>query len=96
MWEKVSEELNELKEEINEDATSKRVASEFGDVLFALVNIARFYKIDPEEAVAMTNRKFYQRFTFIEKKVKETGKTFDEFSLTELDAIWEEAKKQGL
>jgi tetrapyrrole methylase family protein/MazG family protein len=96
MWEKVHEELKELQEEINKDKDSEKVAAEFGDVLFALVNIARFYKIDPEEAVSMTNRKFYRRFTFIEKKVKELGQEFENLSLEQLDAIWEEAKMKGL
>ncbi|MCG1023945.1 nucleoside triphosphate pyrophosphohydrolase [Sutcliffiella horikoshii] len=96
MWEKVKEEIQELQEELAQDATSDRVAAEYGDVLFAFVNIARYYKIDPEEAVALTNRKFYRRFTFIEKKVKELGQPFENLSLEQLDAIWEEAKKKGL
>ena len=92
----MNEEIQELQEELAQDATSDRVAAEYGDVLFALVNIARYYKIDPEEAVALTNRKFYRRFTFIEKKVKELGHSFENLSLEQLDAIWEEAKKNGL
>ncbi|CAG9623087.1 bifunctional methyltransferase/pyrophosphohydrolase YabN [Sutcliffiella rhizosphaerae] len=96
MWEKVIEELEEFQVEVRGGKDPESIASEFGDVLFALVNVARFYQIDPEEAVAMTNRKFYQRFTFIENKVKETGKSFKEFTLDELDAIWDEAKKTGL
>jgi tetrapyrrole methylase family protein/MazG family protein len=96
MWEKVSEEIQELKEEIAKNGSAEKVEAEFGDILFALVNIARFYKIDPEEAVSATNRKFYRRFTFIEKKVKELGLEFEALSLEQLDEIWNEAKKLGL
>ncbi|MGM0838764.1 MAG: nucleoside triphosphate pyrophosphohydrolase [Bacillota bacterium] len=96
MWEKVSEEIQELKEEIAKDGSAEKVEAEFGDILFALVNIARFYKIDPEEAVSATNRKFYRRFTFIEKKVKELGLEFEALSLEQLDEIWNEAKRLGL
>jgi len=77
-------------------ASAEKIEAEFGDILFALVNIARFYKIDPEEAVSATNRKFYRRFTFIEKKVKELGLEFEALSLEQLDEIWNEAKKLGL
>jgi tetrapyrrole methylase family protein/MazG family protein len=96
MWEKVLEEIQELKEEIAKNGSEEKVEAEFGDILFALVNIARFYKIDPEEAVSATNRKFYRRFTFIEKKVKELGLEIEALSLEQLDEIWNEAKKLGL
>lgn len=96
MWEKVSEEIHELKEEIAKNGSADKIEAEFGDILFALVNIARFYKIDPEEAVSATNQKFYRRFTFIEKKVKELGLEWEALSLAQLDEIWNEAKKLGL
>ncbi|CAM5216011.1 Tetrapyrrole methylase family protein/MazG family protein OS=Ureibacillus acetophenoni OX=614649 GN=SAMN05877842_12333 PE=4 SV=1 [Ureibacillus acetophenoni] len=65
---------------------------EFGDVLFTLVNIARFYKISPEEAMIHANEKFCRRFQYIEKKVKESGKSFGDFTLEQLDQFWNEAK----
>jgi tetrapyrrole methylase family protein/MazG family protein len=96
MWAKVNEELQELQVEIADGSDSKKIATEFGDVLFALVNIARYYKIDPEEAVSYTNRKFYNRFTFIENKVKELGLEIEILSLEQLDQYWDEAKRLGL
>ncbi|NSL52894.1 bifunctional methyltransferase/pyrophosphohydrolase YabN [Calidifontibacillus erzurumensis] len=92
MWEKVKEELDEFRKEVISDE-KEQMKKEFGDILFALVNLARFYKIDPEEALRFTNNKFYKRFRFIEEKVKENGQVITEMSLDELDAIWEEAKK---
>ncbi|WP_223703319.1 bifunctional methyltransferase/pyrophosphohydrolase YabN [Sutcliffiella deserti] len=96
MWEKVSEEMKELQEEIAQGGSQEDIATEFGDVLFALVNVARYYKLDPEEAVAYTNRKFYRRFTFIEKKVKELELEIETLSLEQLDEFWNEAKHKGL
>ena len=69
---------------------------EFGDLLFAFVNVARFLDIHPEEALFGTNEKFIRRFRFVEEKVKESGKTFEEYSLGELDQYWDEAKITGL
>lgn len=93
-WEKVKEEIREF--EIEAEKNSDKMANEFGDVLFALVNIARFYKIDPEEALFETNQKFRRRFLYVEKKVKESGKPFDDFQLEQLDQFWDEAKEKGL
>ncbi|MDK2823044.1 MAG: tetrapyrrole methylase family protein / MazG family protein [Clostridia bacterium] len=89
-WEKVYEELNEL-----EDAVGKngKIYDELGDVLFAVVNVARFLKINPEEALLATIRKFRTRFKFIEDKVKENGKNIKDYSLEELDKWWEQSKK---
>ncbi|KAB2328842.1 nucleoside triphosphate pyrophosphohydrolase [Cytobacillus depressus] len=90
-WEKVKEELREFETEA--ETGSHQMVNEFGDILFALVNIARFNKIDPEEALYLTNEKFKRRFSFVEKRVKESGKDFAAYSLEQLDEFWEEAKK---
>lgn len=97
MWEKVAEEIEEFKAEVSKtNIESQSATLEFGDVLFALVNISRFYKIDPEEALASTNQKFYQRFSYIEQKIKQSNKSIDDYTLEELDMIWNEAKRKGL
>lgn len=93
IWMKVQEEIaefmNETKQNHMENATK-----EFGDVLFAFVNLARFYNIDPELALQSTNEKFYKRFIYIEKVLQERNLQFQDVDLTYLDEIWEEAKKQ--
>ncbi len=89
--EKVTEELKEL-EEARAGETKGRVAEEYGDLLFAIVNVARFLGVDAEQALAAAVRKFIHRFAFIERKVQATGKHFESFSLEELDMFWEEAK----
>lgn len=94
-WEKVKEEIEEFRAEAAKGDKHNQI-SEFGDVLFSLVNIARFYKIHPEEALAMANDKFFNRFAFVEQKVKISGRPFGDFSLTELDSFWNEAKRQGI
>ncbi|VEF49990.1 tetrapyrrole methylase [Bacillus freudenreichii] len=91
---KVREETKEFQEELAKQEGRGQL-EELGDLLFAVVNAARLAKIHPEEALQATNEKFYRRFTFIEKKVKESGRPFDDFSLEELDEYWNEAKKQG-
>ncbi|RFB10946.1 nucleoside triphosphate pyrophosphohydrolase [Bacillus sp. HNG] len=95
MWEKVFEEIQEYKEAVAGKQKGDAV-QEFGDILFALANIARFYKFDPEEALAMTNQKFARRFQFIEEELRRQGLTFEEQTLDQLDAIWEKAKQNGL
>ena len=90
VWEKVQEELGELKFEV-ENKTDK-IEEEFGDVLFALINYARFLKINPEDALEKTNRKFISRFNYMESKVREQGKTMADMSLQEMDVFWNEAK----
>jgi tetrapyrrole methylase family protein / MazG family protein len=92
---KVQEEIKELEEEI-ESENQQTITDEFGDILFALVNVARFLKIQPEEALFQANEKFKRRFQFIENRVKNSGKEFSEFTLEELDHFWNEAKLQGL
>ena len=94
-WDKLEEEWQEFQEEVangNKEASLK----EFGDVLFALVNVSRFHNIYPEEALIMANQKFITRFSFVEKKVKESGKSFQSFNLGELDDFWKEAKNRGM
>jgi MazG family protein len=88
VWAKVEEELEEYKAELG----TERATGEFGDLLFALVNYARFEGINPDDALEMTNRKFKYRFEFIEKKAKEQGRNLKDMTLTEMDAIWNEAK----
>lgn len=91
VWEKVEEELNEFREEVdkgNKDA----MEAEFGDVLFSMVNYARFLDIDPENALERTNKKFIKRFQYLEGKAKEKGKSLKDMSLSEMDVYWEEAK----
>ncbi len=91
VYEKVEEELQELKEEVaigNRD----KIESEFGDVLFSLINYARFLKINPENALERTNKKFIKRFQYLESKSLEINKSLSEMTLDEMDVFWEEAK----
>jgi tetrapyrrole methylase family protein/MazG family protein len=90
--EKVHEEWREFWEAL-ESGDKEKIEHEFGDLLFALVNLARFLKIDPEEALQKANERFIKRFSVVEQKVKESGKGWEEFTLEELDRFWEEAKK---
>lgn len=91
VWDKVAEELKELKEEIKK-GNKKTIESEFGDVFFSLINAARLYEIDPELALERTNKKFISRFNYLERKTIEQGKSLHEMSLKDMDRIWEEAK----
>lgn len=92
VWEKVLEELDELKSAVEkEDVT--RIEEEFGDLLFALVNYARFLGVSPEIALQKTNNKFINRFQAIEKYAKQSHKTLSEMTLAEMDEIWNQAKK---
>ncbi|PIC04287.1 nucleoside triphosphate pyrophosphohydrolase [Anoxybacillus flavithermus] len=95
MWRKVEEEINEVQQEANQ-MDEQKLKAEFGDLLFALINVCRYYKVNPEEALAMANEKFYRRFQYIEEKVKGLGKEWNEYSLNQLDEMWEEAKREGL
>lgn len=93
VWEKVQEELAEFKEEVAL-GDKARMEEEYGDVLFSMVNYARFLGINPENALERTNKKFIGRFQYLEKKAKEMGKSLKDMSLAEMDVFWEEAKKQ--
>ena len=94
VWEKVEEETQELKDAINAGDPVK-IEDEFGDLLFSLINYARFLRIDAENALERTNRKFIERFTRMEQKALQEGKSLDEMSLAEMDAIWNSIKKQN-
>jgi len=92
VFEKVKEELSELQEEVNA-GNKYKLEAEFGDVLFSLVNYARFLDINPENALEKTNKKFIKRFQYLEGKAKEHNRTLKDMSLAEMDVYWEEAKK---
>lgn len=92
VWDKVNEELDELKVEIarmDEDT----IEAEFGDLLFSIINAARLYKVNPDNALERTNRKFIRRFNYLEKTAKEAGLKLKDMTLDEMEAIWQEAKK---
>jgi tetrapyrrole methylase family protein / MazG family protein len=94
-WQKVQEELKELKHETRAKRVNKnRVIEELGDVLFSMVNVARKLHVDAEDALRLTTNKFMRRFEYIERKVLAKGKQIADCSLAELDRIWEESKKQ--
>ncbi len=92
IWDKVNEELHELKEEI-EVNNKERIEAEFGDLLFSVVNAARLYGVDPETALERTNRKFIKRFNFLEERTLKKGMPLKEMNLDEMNEIWEKAKK---
>lgn len=92
-WEKVEEEIRELKDLVDADAPAGEREAEFGDVLFALVNYARFAGVTPENALRATLDKFQRRFQHVERRLAEQGRTFDEADLAEMDGYWDEAKK---
>jgi XTP/dITP diphosphohydrolase len=91
VWEKVQEELNELQVEV-QSGNQDKIEAEFGDVLFSMINYARFLKINPEDALERTNKKFSKRFQYLESKAKSLNKPLKEMTLAEMDVFWEEAK----
>lgn len=93
VFEKLQEELGELQKEIDDNSPEKMEA-EFGDVFFSMINYARFLKINPENALERTNKKFIGRFQYLESKAKELGKALKDMTLEEMDVFWEEAKRQ--
>jgi MazG family protein len=93
IWDKVMEEIAELKEEIGEHDTAK-IESELGDVLFSIINASRLYGIDPEAALEKTNRKFIKRFNYLEKHTLKKGISLHDMSLDEMNIIWEKAKEE--
>jgi XTP/dITP diphosphohydrolase len=97
VWEKVEEELDEFKNEFNvidnQAINLEKAEGEFGDLLFSLVNYARFININVETALERTNKKFIKRFQYLEEKAKEQGKTLQDMTLAEMDIYWNEAKK---
>ena len=101
VWEKVKEEIREFEQEVQSDKgqstndngqCSKEMTEEFGDLMFALINAARLYKIRPDNALELTNLKFTRRFNYIESRAKEQGKALKDMSLDEMEALWQEAK----
>jgi XTP/dITP diphosphohydrolase len=97
VWEKVEEEMQEFRNEFNAEDESQidreKAEGEFGDLLFSLINYARFININPEDALEKTNRKFIKRFQYLEDKARENGKQLHDMTLAEMDIFWEEAKK---
>lgn len=94
VWDKVKEEIQEFQDEVNRMDADKMEA-ELGDVLFSLINAARLYHINPDNALERTNRKFIHRFNYLEQKAKEQGKALTDMTLAEMEAIWQEAKTTG-
>lgn len=92
IWDKVHEELDELKEEVKANNT-ENIEKEFGDLLFSVVNAARLYNVDPETALERTNLKFIDRFNYLENNTIKKGRSLRTMSLDEMNEIWEEAKK---
>jgi len=98
VWDKVNEELGEVKEEIeickeSKDQNKEALEAEFGDLLFSVINAARLYDIDPELALERTNKKFIKRFNYLEKETIAKGKSLHDMSLDEMNEVWEKAKK---
>lgn len=92
VWEKVKEEIAEFQTEV-EQMDQAKAEQEFGDVLFSLINAARLYKINPDNALEMTNQKFIRRFNYVEQHSIRQGRPLKEMTLAEMDALWEEAKR---
>jgi XTP/dITP diphosphohydrolase len=93
VWDKVREEMGELETELRK-GDKERSTRELGDFLFSVINAARLYHLNPDNAIESTNQKFIRRFNHVEKRLKEMGKDFNESSLEEMDALWDEAKQQ--
>ncbi|MCO6025024.1 nucleoside triphosphate pyrophosphohydrolase [Prevotella cerevisiae] len=93
VWAKVREEMDELEVELRKEDKDKSTR-ELGDVLFSVINAARLYHLNPDNALEHTNRKFIRRFNYVERKIKETGKSFKDVTLEDMDKLWNEAKKE--
>lgn len=92
VWEKVKEEIGEFEAEVD-NMDKEKAEAEFGDVMFSLINAARLYKINPDNALERTNQKFIKRFNYLEEHTLKQGRQLTDMSLAEMDAIWNEAKK---
>lgn len=92
VWEKVKEEISELECEVKK-GNQDQIEKEFGDLIFSLINYARFIGVNPEDALERTNKKFMKRFRYIEEQSRKQGKSLKEMNLQEMDAFWDEAKK---
>jgi len=93
VWKKVQEELEEFKQEAGKENNHEKLEGEFGDLIFSLINYARFIGVNPEDALERTNKKFRKRFQFIETKAAENGRQLQDMTLEEMDVYWEQAKK---
>lgn len=93
VWEKVQEEISELKHEIDSKASKEKIEGEFGDVLFSLINYARFVDVNAEDALERTNKKFIKRFQYLESEAAKIGKPLSEMTLAEMDVYWNKAKE---
>lgn len=96
VWEKVQEEIQELQISVTQNTSKNDIESELGDVLFSIVNYARFLNIDPEAALEKTNKKFIHRFQYLETKAQENNKQLSNMTLAEMDIWWNEAKKEEI
>ncbi|MDL2227646.1 nucleoside triphosphate pyrophosphohydrolase [Bacteroidales bacterium OttesenSCG-928-K03] len=96
VWDKVEEEIAELQEELKTGESKENIEMEFGDLLFALINYARFIDVNPETALEKSNKKFIARFTQLEKIAKERGKSISDMTLEEMENIWQEVKKKSI
>jgi len=93
VWEKVMEEMKELREIVAQGGTQEKKEEELGDLFFALVNYARFIEVNPEDALERTNKKFIHRFNYLEERARRLHKPLNEMTLDEMDVFWNEAKK---
>lgn len=93
VWNKVQEEIAEFRQEIDLKASKERIEEEFGDVLFSLINYARFMEINPEDALEKTNKKFIKRFQYLENEAAKAGKQLSDMTLAEMDVYWNKAKE---
>ncbi|MFA6126095.1 MAG: nucleoside triphosphate pyrophosphohydrolase [Bacteroidales bacterium] len=93
VWDKVKEEIGELMEEVKSSDSQDRTEAEFGDVLFSLINAARLYRINPENALERTNLKFIRRFNYLEQETNKLGLNLKDMTVEEMDKFWNEAKK---
>jgi XTP/dITP diphosphohydrolase len=92
VWEKVNEELGELQHEIEQNTSQEKIEQEFGDVIFSMINYARFIGVDPEAALEKTNKKFISRFQYLEKGAQKDGRSLVDMTLEEMDEYWNAAK----
>ena len=93
VWDKVKEELSELETELNRDDNRERQTEEFGDFLFSLINAGRLYHLNPDNALEKTNQKFIRRFNYVEQKAHEMNIALQDMTLSQMDALWNEAKE---
>jgi|ERR1019366_708661 XTP/dITP diphosphohydrolase len=93
VWEKVEEEISEFKYEVDTKSSKEKIEGEFGDVLFSLINYARFMEINPEDALEKTNKKFIKRFQYLESEAAQSGKQLSDMTLSEMEMYWNKAKE---